>query len=189
MWDLGGPQFGLADVKIGTKNGAGTYAGVVTVPSVQALGVSIETVNAKLEGNDRITATAAKAISGSVTLRMGSVSIDVLKVIAGGNASSSGTTPNIYKAFKVTNRKYPAIGLCGKANAEEGAGDMHLFIPNAKVREGFEVRFEYGNFAIPELTLDLTPDTHYADSEGYATLFIPIAHETAIPVALPPAGV
>lgn len=186
MFDIGGPQFGLADVKLALRNSGGSYGTALTVPSVQVLRSSIETVNARLEGNDRRTATAAKAIGGSLTLKFGSISTDVLQMLCGGNIASSGTTPSRVRSFKVTNRKYPAIGLVGKSNAEEGAGDTHLFIPYAKVHEGFEVGFEYGTFSIPEVTLDITPDSFYADGDGYTPLFVVIAHETATSVVIPP---
>jgi hypothetical protein len=190
MFDVGGPQFGLADVKIGVRGASGgTYSSIYTVPSVQVLGIRTETVNAELPGNDRITATAAKQTSATVTLRLGSVPIDLIWMLQGGSIQSSGSSPNLYKLFKVTNRKFRAIGLCGKANAEEGNGDMHLFIPNAKVNDGFEVRFEYGAFSIPELQLKALPDTAFADAEGFPALFIPVAHETAVAVSLPPIGV
>ena len=80
MFDIGSPQFGLRRGKIGSWDGDGSYSNVRNIPSIQVLSTNIQTVNAQLEGNDYITATAATAISGEVTFRMGSLDARVLSL-------------------------------------------------------------------------------------------------------------
>lgn len=159
---LAGVTFGLEDVKVGVWNGDGTYGTAVDVPSVQALVTALQTVNGRLEGDDIITAVHSKVISGTVTLRFGSVSQAVLEVLTGRTIETHGTTPNQIKRIRFTEGGFPYFGLCGKADAVEGEGVKHTFIPKCKIMEGFEARYEYGQWAIPELTCECLIDDTYA---------------------------
>jgi hypothetical protein len=190
MFNTGAPQFGLRRAKIGTWDGDGTYSNIRNVPSVQVLSSSIETVTAQLEGDDRITATAAVAISGTVTLRMGSVDNRLLAVLAGSDHTSSGAGVNHFDVLLVTAKNFPYVGVVGQSRAAEGGGDTHLFIPKLKCTEGFEVRFEYGQFSIPEVTLSAVPDENFIDEDNDPVLFALIGHATATTdVTLPPTEV
>lgn len=75
----------------------------------------------------------------------------------------------------------PYIGICGKANAEEGTGDTHVFIPKCKIMSDVTLaEFQYGQFAIPELELEIVDDATYG-------ILQVIEHTTQIAVAIPPA--
>lgn len=161
---IGGPQFGLRDAKVAVWNGDGTYGVLVDVPSVQMLTQSVQTVNAQLEGDDVITDVHSKAISGQIKLRFGSVSLDVLEVITGRSIASSGTTPNRVDRLYFAGTNFGWFGLCGKSESTAGSGDTHLFAPKVKIMEGFEVKMEYGQYLIPELTAMSIPDDFYTIS-------------------------
>lgn len=158
---LGGPSFGLRDVKVAVWNGDGTYGVLVDVPSVQLFSENLQTVNAQLEGDDVITDIHAKAISGQVKVRFGSVALEVLEVITGRTILSTGVTPNRVDRLNFTGTNFEWFGICGRAESTGQDGDTHLFIPKCKVLEGFEVKFEYGQYTIPELTLMCVPDDQY----------------------------
>lgn len=183
IFGIGGPQFGLDDAKVARNNLNGTWQTMVDVPSVQLLGVNLQTTQAELEGDDTITATQSRARSAEVTLRFGSINLAVLAVMTGEVQASSGSTPNRFnKMIFDADPTFPYFGLCGRAFAAEATGaDTHLFVPKAKITEGFEVRMEYGNFAIPELTVRAIRDTAYGNQ-----LFQIAEHETALPVSIPP---
>lgn len=148
----GAPQFGLRDCKIATWSATGSYGSAVDVPSVQLMSVDYQTVNAQLEGDDAITATHATAISAQVQLRFGSINFAAYEVLTGVSSIGSYTSPN-RDLLSLGTINFPYIGVIGKANAVEGSGDFAVFIPKVKVMEGFSVSMEYGNFAIPEITL------------------------------------
>jgi hypothetical protein len=187
MFNIGAPQFGLRRGKIGTWVGDGTYDDVQDVPSIQVLSSNIQTVNAQLEGNDYITATAATAISGEVTLRFGSVDPRVLSLITGSNYDTYASTPNQYGVMRISGKNFPYVGIIGQSRAAEGGGDTHLFIPKVKATTGFEVRFEYGAFSIPEITMMSLPDENWLDAAGDPCIAFIIPHETATAdVSLPP---
>lgn len=172
----GGPQFGVRDARIATNNEDGTFGTLEDVPSVQRVGFSLATVNAQLEGDDEITATASVVTSGEVTLRMGSVKPEILAVILGASPSSGGGT----RTTKVRGGKQlPYFGVMAKINAAEGGSDTHLFVPRCKLMGTLEFGFEYGQFAIPEATFSCVVDPNFTDADGESCLFYLIDHETA----------
>lgn len=182
----GSPSYGLKDAKVATWTSAGVYTSTgVDVPSVQMLSTTLQVVSKDLEGDDTITATATRAISGEVKLRFGSVSIAVLEVIFGINATSSVASPNRVKQLKIAgSTRFPYFGIGGIALAEEGSGDLEVFMPKCKVMGDVTlVQLEYGNFAIPDLTLRAVDDATFS-------MINLIEHETALTVVvIPPANI
>jgi len=179
IFDYGAPAVGLNDVKIATLESDGSYGTEVDVPSVQLLGADVQTVNAQLEGDDKITDAFANIISAQIRLRFGTVDLDVLAVISSAAVEESGDTPNRYKKLDIGEEKMVYFGICGKINSSRDDGDTHLWLPKVKVMEGFSMGFEYGSYSIPELTCMALAD----DND---TLIKPIRHETAEAITIPP---
>ncbi len=186
MFDTGGPQFGIEDCKIGISNLDGTYETPVDVPSIQLYGVTMNVTQADLEGDDKITSSQAKAIAAQVVMRFGSVHLAVLEVILGRSIQSSGG--EAARWIKVTNERMPWFGVCGRADAAEGSGDTHIFVPKLKVSADFEIRFEYNGFTIPELTCRAIADGSFVGSDTIPAIFYPLMHNAVTVVALPPAA-
>ena len=180
----GAPQFGLRDVKIATWNSSDSYGTAVDVPSVQLMGAVLQIVSAMLEGDDEITASAARATGVEARIRFGSVNVAALEVLLGNTATSSVASPNEVKQLKVSGGdNMPYFGMVGKALAEEGSGDFHLFIPKLRIMSDVELAtLEYGQFAIPEFTAQGVSDSTY----GVVNL---VENETAKSVSIPPANI
>lgn len=177
----GAPQFGLRDVKVAAWNATNDYGDEVDVPSVQLMGTTLATVSAQLEGDDSIQASASRAIGGEVRIRFGSISIAALEIILGNTSTASGSAQD---HFKISGGDaMPYIGICGKALAEEGSGDTHVFIPKCKLMGDLTIaQLEYGQFAIPEATIQIVDDATYG-------LINIIEHATAADVAIPPTNI
>ena len=158
----GAPQFGLNDVKIAPWTATDNYGSAVDVPSVQLMGAVLQVVSATLEGDDTITASAARAIGGEVRIRFGSVNIAALEVLLGNTATSSVASPNEVKQLKMAGGdNMPYFGIVGKALAEEGSGDFLVFLPKVRIMSDVELAtLEYGNFAIPEFTAQAVQRHH-----------------------------
>lgn len=176
IWpNFGAPQLGLKDVKIAVWTSTGVYGSAVDVPSVQMLSTNIETISAELEGDDQITDAHSKRRSGEITLRMGAITLDVWEVITGETAESGAGK----ETLTIDADNYPYIGVCGVADATQGSGDMHMFIPKCKVMGNIALKLEFGQYSIPELTLKAVSDGAY----GICQL---IPHSSQTAVALPP---
>lgn len=181
---FGAPTFGLNDCKVAAWNATNDYGTAVDVPSVQMMGAVLRILSAQLEGDDQITATAARGIAGQTQLRWGSVSIAALEVMLGNSSTASGSTPNAQDHLKVSGSdNMPYFGIVGKALAEEGVGDLHVFLPKVKITSDVTLAsLEYGNFAIPEMTVEAVDDATF----GLINL---IEHETAAAVVIPPTNI
>lgn len=179
----GTPQFGLADVKIAPWTSTGVYGTAVDVPNAQLMGNTLKILSAQLEGDDAIQAVASRAIGGEVRIRFGAISIEALEVLLGQTAVPSGT-PETQQALTISGGdNMPYFGICGKALAEEGGGDLHVFVPKCKITTDVTLaQLEYGKFAVPELTVYAANDATY----GVIGL---VPHKTAADVAIPPAGI
>ena len=158
----GAPQYGLNDVKVAAWTATDTYGTAVDVPSVQMMRTTMRIISAELEGDDEITASGSRAIGAQVQVRFGSVSLAVLEVILGIASTPSGS-PATQDHLQITGgARMPYFGLCGKINAEEGVGDLHVFLPKCKIMSDVElVPAEYGQFAISELTVMCVKDATY----------------------------
>jgi hypothetical protein len=184
-FDIGGPQFGLRDAKIAVHNGDGSYGTLVDVYSVQLYSAQIQTTTAELTGDDSITAVHATGRSAQVQLRFGSVQLGVLEILTGQTLSSSGSSPNIRREMIFDNFDFPYFGIAGKAVASEGAGaETHLVLPKVKITDGFQVNFEYGSFAIPEVTAMAVTDPDYTDLANAIAHIV--QYESSTDVAIPP---
>lgn len=179
-FDQGAPQFGLADCKIAVWNSAGSYGTLVDIMSIQLLGVTLQQVSAQLTGDDRITATAARAIGGTVQMRFGGINLDSLAVLLG---KAIGTISSVEQIGIQGGHRFPYVGIIGKALAEEGGGDFWVYAPKAKLMSDFQLSMEYGTFAIPEVTVQLVAD----DSYGVINL---VSHPTDVAITvMPPANI
>src|SRR4051812_26841533 len=116
LFETGGPQFGLSDVKIAAWNATNSYGSAVDIPSVQMFSVTLRMMSAELTGDDQITAQASRAIGASCQIRFGSVSILALEVLLGNTATSSVASPNQVKQLKmIGGDNMPYFGIVGKA--------------------------------------------------------------------------
>lgn len=181
-FDQGAPQFGINDCKIQNWASAGTYDGSITdVMSIQMMGVTMQQVSAQLTGDDQITATDARAIGGQVQMRFGGLNLDSLAIMLGIAVT---TISSVDQVQIVGSDVMPYFGIIGKYNAAEGGGDTWVYCPKGKIVSDFTlIQGEYGQFAIPEVTVQLVSDSSY----GIINL---ITHATALAVTvMPPANI
>jgi hypothetical protein len=142
------PKFGLYDAKIAVWNSEANYGTAVDVWSVQMMGVTFNTENGQLEGDDIITDVHAKIQSINFSLRFGFKDLDVLEVLTGVTNTESGSNSN---TMKFARDNMPYFALCGRADATEGGGDTQVWIPKCKLLEGFSLSLEKGTYMSPEI--------------------------------------
>jgi hypothetical protein len=179
--DYGAPTFGLYDCKLAERLATNSYGTAVDVPSIQMMNVELEMQTGRVEGDDRRTALASRVIGGKARMRFVSVNFSILEVIFGITLTDSGTTPNQGQMLEIpAGDRLPYLGICGKALAEEGDGDLHVFIPMAKIMSNITIaNLEFGQFATTEFEAEFISDATFSAMEL-------IEHETAENVAIPP---
>jgi hypothetical protein len=177
-FDQGAPQFGLADGKVQTWASAGTYSGSLTdIMSIQMAGFTLQQISAQLTGDDQITATDTRAIGGQLQLRFGGINLSALAIILGKVIS---TISSVNQQGIQGGHRMPYFGFMGRTLAAEGGGNTVLYVPKCKLIGDFQLAMlEYGNFAIPEVTVQCVPDATYG-------IYSLITHPTDVPLTVMP---
>lgn len=161
---LGAPQFGLRDCKVARWLGGGSYGPSVDVPSVQLMGLNVQTTNAILTGDDEETDAHSKAIAAQVQVRFGSVALPVLAVLTNQDIVETGSGDDEYHTWDFVSDNFPYFGIAGTIEPTSGDGSRVLFVPKVKIMEGFQMQHEYGAYAIPDLTCRAIPDETFDPS-------------------------
>jgi len=172
---LTSPLFGLEDVKIAPWTSTSTWGSAIDLLGAQVFNISVETVNGRLEGDDIIVAAHSKIIAVEARVRFAFNDLDVLNTFAG--ITSVGNTS--YKRITLGNENMPYFGIAGRILDIAEGGDMHLFVPKAKLMEGFEIGGSFGEFTTPEITV-----LGVWDSAIYEALTA-IKHNVLTTVAIP----
>ena len=179
-FDQGSPQFGLADGKVAVWTATDTYGAVTDVMSIQMAQTTLQFVNAVLNGDDQITATASNLIGAQLQFRFGGLNPSMLAVITGKSVTTISSVNQLqYKGGD----KMPYFGLIVKALSAE-TGDTWIFLPKCKIMSDFTLmQAEYGTFTTPELTVQCVTD----ETWGLANV---ITHPTDVAITvMPPANI
>ena len=132
-FDQGSPQFGLADGKVAVWTATDTYGAVTDVMSIQMAQTTLQFVNAVLNGDDQITATASNLIGAQLQFRFGGLNPSMLAVITGKSVTTISSVNQLqYKGGD----KMPYFGLIVKALSAE-TGDTWIFLPKCKIMSDF----------------------------------------------------
>jgi hypothetical protein len=175
--------FGIQDCKVAPRDGVDDYGTAVDVPFIQMMNITMRVISAEGTGDDRIVAVASRVIAGQGQCRMQGVPLAALAVITGMTLASEGTTPDEIDTLPiVAGTRLPAFGIVGQGLAEEGLGDLTLFVPNAKITSDVTLgTMEYGQLSQVEFTFTAIDDGEY-------DILNLIEHETALTaLAIPPA--
>lgn len=140
--------YGLRDVKLTPYTDASctTLGDPVDLPNSRTFSFSETEEFTELRGDDRVVTTRGQGASVEWELEAGGLSLEALKVMAGGTITTSGTTPNLIKKFskKVTDPR-PFFQVEGQAISDSG-GDVHCVLPRCRVTDSIEGEFSDGEF-------------------------------------------
>lgn len=145
MSGFGDKPFALSEVVLVPYNGA-SLGSPVQLPSSRTLKFKVRVKSGEFTGDARLQAVAAIEEGVEWELEAGGISLEALAALTGRTVTSEGTTPNRKITFNAGGAKfYPYVKIFGKSLGD-GPDDIHAVIYKAKVTEGFEGTFEYGQF-------------------------------------------
>lgn len=179
-FEQGSPQFGANDAKVAVWNATDDYGSVTDVMSVQMAQTTLQFVNAVLNGDDVITATASSLIGAQLQFRFGGLNPTMLGVITGKGVT---TISSVNQLQFEGGERMPYFGFIVKALSAE-TGDTWIFLPKCKIMSDFVIaQNEYGAFTTPEVTVQCVPD----ETWGLANV---ITHPTNVAITvMPPADI
>lgn len=152
--------------------------------SAQMFGSAVDVVSAELVGDDQITAQFSRLIAGEISVRWAGNLLEVLEVLFGVTIVSSGVTPDQVEHLRVVGgSRLPYVGMIGQGLAEEGLGDMLVFVPKLKPTSQIRLtNMEYGAWQIAEFTARAVSD------QDWGIVNIVRRETTDDTIVMPPAG-
>ena len=139
--------FGLRDVKLTPLGADGETPGTaVDLPASRTFSFSETEDFEEFTGDDAVLATHGSGPRLEWSLEGGGISVDALKVIAGGTVTQTGTTPNVKKtlAKKGTDTR-PYFKVEGQVISDNG-GDVHAIVWKCKADGDIGGEFSGGSF-------------------------------------------
>lgn len=140
--------FSLQAVWVAPNNGDGTFGTQFQFDSIKSLSYSKKYVSDRAQGNSRITALAAQAISYDISLDTAGFQDNVLGVMQGLAAASSGVGIN----WDESNDLMPYFGLIGQTFPD--TGDVLLFFPRCKITSDISYKNEFGKIVVPQIKIE-----------------------------------
>lgn len=142
MANYGDKPFGLRNVVLVSADGT-QY---VALPAAQTLSFGERVVSDELVGNDAVSAVVSIADAVEWELEAGGISLEAYALMTGRTATESGTTPSRANTLRGrAQAAFPYFKIYGKA-ISDGADDIHVKIPKAKVTDTIEGELANGKF-------------------------------------------
>lgn len=174
--------YGLRDVKVTpyTTAAATTLGTAVDLPNARTFSFSEAEEFTELRGDDKVVTTRGQGASVEWDLEAGGLSLDALKVIAGGTVTDSGVAPNQTRTFtkKVTDAR-PFFKVEGQVISDSG-GDVHCVLDRCRVTGNIEGEFSDGNFFLTSGSGVALPSLQTGRED---TLYEFVQNETATTIA------
>lgn len=143
--------YGLRDVKlIEYPTFAATAFGteLIDLPVAQTFSFTESEDYTELRGDDKLVASHGQGPQLDAELEAGGISLEAYEILDGGNAVTSGVTPNITTRYrKLVTDQRPYFTVIGKAISDSG-GDLHAIVYRARVTGDLGGEFADGEFYI-----------------------------------------
>jgi hypothetical protein len=175
--------YGLRDVKLTSYTDvAATTLNSTTqdLPNARTFSFSEAEDFEELRGDDKLVTTRGKGAAVDWDLEAGGLSLEALKIMAGGTITETGTTPAQKKVYtkKVTDVR-PYFKVEGQAISDTG-GDLHCTLDRCRVTGNIEGEFGDGAFwltaasgvTLPSL-ISARVDTLYEFTQNETAIAIP----------------
>lgn len=181
-------QYDVDDIKVAINNLDGTFGPMVDVPSCDLFGSTLNMKNQTMRGDGHITALASAPESAQCQFRFGSFNSKVAAVILGSAESSSGASPNRKTEMEVgAGQDMPYFAIAARAPDGLGKGGATIiWLPCCKIMQNVELRIEYNQFLMPQVTGMAIGDPAIMKAGNVYPLLWKIKYyETAAAIAMP----
>lgn len=132
--------YGLSDIKLTSLDGLEQ----VDLPAATKLSFKERIKSAEGVGDDKLDTVVAVREGLEWELESTGLPLEALAIMYGINTSTTGTTPNQVKTLNAAGAvRLPYFKIYGKSLGE-GDDDVHCIIYKAKVTEGQDAPFNYG---------------------------------------------
>lgn len=143
--DAHSKPYGLNDIKIKSL----VDDTVVDLPAATKLTFKERVKAAEGPGDDKLSTVVAVRDAVEWELEATGLPLEALAIMYGTNTNTTGSTPNQQKTLAAAGAvRLPYFQIFGKSLGE-GEDDLHCVIYKAKITEGLDGKFEYGELMKP----------------------------------------
>jgi hypothetical protein len=140
---------GLHQMKVAAWTTENSYGTPYTVLGARQMSVEWVVETDELRGDDVVLDRYTRVISVTVNWAVASVDLGLLDILMGGTLTSTSG----YEDFMMKETdEIPYVALAGKAVGSGGQGDLHIFVPKAKLSGNLAINAQEGNYIIPSAT-------------------------------------
>lgn len=169
----------ITDLKVIAYSGGTLGSTLVDLPGIRSCQITVGNEAVELRGDNRVLSVVDQGNTLEWQFEAGGMDLEALEVILGGTAADTGVSPAEIRTLQIDgDDPRPYFGFVGVAPADDGVGDLHIFVPKAKATGNFEVTAQDQEFATPTIS---GRGVHHG-THGLLKL---VQHETATSAAIP----
>lgn len=121
---------GLRQLKVAPWVATNSYGAVHTVLGAQNMGLTIVYETDEARGDDSVLDRYSKVISVTVTMQEATVDLSLWSILTGATLLSNS---DYYDVMHDEDDETPYVALAGRVVGSGGNGDLHVFVPKAKI--------------------------------------------------------
>lgn len=155
---------GLRDMKIAQWLGENSYGPAMDVLGARNMSVAWVVESDELRGDDVVLDRYTKLVSVTVSIEQAAVELPVIDMLMGGTIiSGSG-----YEDFALgEDDEVPYVAIAGRVVGSGTAGDIHIFIPKAKLSGNLQLQAQLDTYMLPQAEFQ---GVHEGDVNGMLRL-------------------
>lgn len=138
---------GLRDVKISSWTSENSYGTAYDVLGARELSLEWVLETDELRGDDVVLDRFSKLVSVTFRLANAAVDLNLLDILLGGTLTSTAD----YEDFMIgESDEIPYVAIAGRVAGSGGNGDLHAFIPKAKISGNLQYAAQENTYLIPQ---------------------------------------
>lgn len=123
-----------------------TYGTSISVRGARNMGVNLTVESDQLIGDDTVLDRFTKIVAAEVNWEIATLDLELLDAIIGGALIQ---TADYYDWQVGEDDEVPYVGIAGRVVGSSSQGDLHIFIPKAKLSGNLAIQAQQGAYLLP----------------------------------------
>lgn len=137
---------GIRDMKIAAWVAENSYGAFTDVLGARNMSISWNTESDELMGDDIVLDRFTRLVSVTVNIEQAAVDLAIIDMLMGGTLVSGAA----YEDFMLAEAdEVPYVAIAGRVVGSGAAGDLHIFIPKAKLSSPLQLTAQLSTYILP----------------------------------------
>lgn len=137
---------GLRQLKFASWTAANSYGTAYLVRGARSMSVDIVVETDELRGDDVVLDRYTKIVSADVNVEMATVDLSAYDLLTGATLVSNADYEDLMIG---ESDEVPYVAMAGRIVGSGGIGDLHIFIPKAKLSGNIALNAQQDTFILP----------------------------------------